>query len=292
MASASNHDMQIPSDLLNAVNTVRPTCKFFQRGLCKAGGACKLYHRSGTNTSHLLPRVSIYDTADGPRIQIRPPLAQMVAAFWADIKMENPLGPCRRVQGTPIIEFQLVEGRMSLPQENVCSRAHLASYADVDVRKGHDLHFHEKRKIGASYGKVAFPSLLGHGTGCAEGLSILKDGYIYPVEGIAGKGVYAFEVELNDQGKLDDTQLSKIWKKSASGGYSKGCVFVLRVTECCLINGNWAYDLPPGALAFKVQVGNGRVQFAAHQSTLAYESVLFHEDSLVELLGKYMDKCN
>ena len=93
---------------------------------------------AGTNTSHLLPRVSRYDTADGPRIQIRPSLAQMVAAFWADMKMECPLGPCRRVQGTPIVEFQLVEGRMSLPQTHVCSQRHLAGFVEFVVMAAND----------------------------------------------------------------------------------------------------------------------------------------------------------
>ena len=44
-------------------------------------------------------------------------------------------------------------------------------------------------------------------------------------------GVYGFEIELNEQGKLDDTKLSKIWQKTGSGGYSKGCVFVLRASD-------------------------------------------------------------
>ena len=94
--------------------------------------------------------------------------------------------------------------------------------------------------------------------------------------GIAGRGVYSFEVEVNDQGKPDDTQLVNIWHLGASGGYNKGCVFLLRPSRCFLIEGEGRYDLPPGVLAYKKQ-DNGRVQWSAHQSTIAYESVLFHE---------------
>ena len=43
-------------------------------------------------------------------------------------------------------------------------------------------------------------------------------------------GVYGF-VELNEQGKLDDTTLSKTWQKTESGGYSKGCVFAFRASD-------------------------------------------------------------
>jgi hypothetical protein len=67
-----------------AVNAARPKCKFFARGRCKSGGACKLFH-SSAHDSHLLPSVSRYDAQDGHCIEIRPPLQPMFMAHFKEM---------------------------------------------------------------------------------------------------------------------------------------------------------------------------------------------------------------
>ena len=136
MASASKCDLQIPRALLDAVNATRPQCQFYKEGRCKKGGRCPYFHAPGQGNSFLLPRISRHSTVDGePYIQIRPPAKAMIQAFFKEKHMDCPVGPCRRVKNTPLLEFQFVEGRMQQPKHHQCQRAHLAGKVCVDIRE-------------------------------------------------------------------------------------------------------------------------------------------------------------
>ena len=136
--------------------------------------------------------------------------------------------------------------------------------------------------------KIPFPAMLGHGTDTLAALQITVDGCINASEGIAGKGVYAFEVKLDKDGNVTEEELKRIWDMSASGGYNQGAVILFR-PRGLLINGIAGYRLPAGCVAFKVQTGNKRIQYAADPSTIEYLTILWHEDALVELLGHKLE---
>ena len=123
--------MMIPRKLMDAVNAAKPVCTFFWRtGKCKRGSKCKLYHNR-LQESHLLPSVTRYDTENGPRIQIRAPLAAMITQFFKERGVESPIGSSRKVKKTQVLEFQLVKSRMKEPDADVCTRAKLAGYVKV-----------------------------------------------------------------------------------------------------------------------------------------------------------------
>ena len=314
MASASECALQIPKDLWDAVNTARPKCSFDAQGYCKNGKRCKLLHAGkDPNELHLLPFVSRYKVDGQERIEIRPPAEAMMKAYWVkELNMPCPVGQCRRVKDTPLLEFQILEGKMQQPLAQICHKASSDGKVHVDVRNKYDDklkmyrdHPRTTKPVGATCGgSVKQPLYIMHGTKGPNALSILQDGHINHSEGIAGVGVYGFEVTLNEKGELYenglkdawdaglndawDTGLKNAWKMGVSGGYTKGSAFLLRIKEACFIHGTQSFVLPPGTLSWKKQNSNYRVQFAAHQSVITYEAVIFHEDSLVEMLAGYV----
>ena len=62
-----------------------------------------------------------------------------------------------------------------------------------------------------------------HGIGIRDGLKIIQAGGIKPSKGIAGEGVYGWEVEMNKEGKCKDIELSKYFNQCATGGDTKEC---------------------------------------------------------------------
>ena len=110
-------------------------------------------------------------------------------------------------------------GTMKEPEADACARASLGHDVTVDVWTGEDRKTSVRKLVGSSGStKTALPKMLSHGTSMQNGLSILKDGSINPSEGIAGFGVYAFEIKLDDEGKLNANELSRMRDMSASGG--------------------------------------------------------------------------
>ena len=133
MVSAPKCDLQIPRDLLDAVNTAKPVCLWYERGECRRGGKCDFLHRRKKDDSFQLPRVTRCIVGGKPCIQIRPPAKAMVNAFFEAKHMTCPLGTCRRVKGTPLLEFYFVEGCMQQPNNDQCHRAHSAGKVWVDI---------------------------------------------------------------------------------------------------------------------------------------------------------------
>jgi hypothetical protein len=65
--------------------------------------------------------------------------------------------------------------------------------------------------------------------------------------------VYAFEVKLDDSGKVSEEELERFWGSSAGSGYNRGCIFMFQPVPGVLIGGHYSYILPPGAVALKKQ---------------------------------------
>ena len=69
-----------------------------------------------------------------------------------------------------------------------------------------------------------------HSTSIANGLQILRNGAIQPGEGICGIGIYCFEVQFDsvDEALTKPAQLKTAYLRGATGGYNRGCAFLLR----------------------------------------------------------------
>ena len=149
MAPASNCNLQIPRALVEAVTASRPTCQWHKQGKCRRGARCKFYHPQGRDMqTYHLPRVSHYLTPEGQnRIEIRLPAMSMMKAFFAEKKKPCPVFTCRRVKGTPLIEFMFGQGCMDGPQHYPCSQAHAEGHVDVKVRREcNDGYFYQCKK--------------------------------------------------------------------------------------------------------------------------------------------------
>ena len=283
--------MMIPKSLMNAVDAARPVCTFYRRGQCKKGSKCKLFHGRAQDT-HNLPSVSRYNTPEGHRLQIRAPVKKMLDVYYEEKGITSPIGSHKRVKGTPILEFQLIHGTMEEPKAEECARAQLQGQVivqELSVSANPLSKLLPPKQVGQST-KIPFPDMLAHGTETQAALQITVDGGITASEGIAGNGVYGFEVKLDKDGNITEEELKRIWDMSASGGYNKGAVILFRPKQGALINGKAALRLPPGTVAFKdPNKDNKRIQYAAHPSTIEYVTILWHEDALVELLGHKLE---
>ena len=255
--------LNIPRSLLELVAATREPCRFWgtKRG-CRKGSHCKDLHGE-TNLAHL-PHISRH----GNFISLRPPLASAWDAFFAEKGVVRTVSEGRQwtCQGTghTLITYQCV--RMQQRDEQACIAAEQVS----GVR-------FEKAWLGAS--SAQFSRVLMHGTGLDQALQILCDGAILPSPGIAGHGIYGFELASpNDQDALDAA-----WRRTCTGGYNWGAAFVLE-TRGVLVNGNSELQVPPGAVAKQ------KDQFAAAPASVAYRSVTFNLEALISALGKFLDQ--
>jgi uncharacterized protein YqfA (UPF0365 family) len=77
-------------------------------------------------------------------------------------------------------------------------------------------------RLSQSFGAPCTQLLL-HGTSVSNALSILCDGRINPSPGIAGDGIYGFEVKSEDKAGIEAA-----WERTVAGGYNWGAVFLMR----------------------------------------------------------------
>ena len=90
---------------------------------------------------------------------------------------------------------------------------------------------------------------LGHGTSVESGLSILRDKRIEISPGIAGHGVYSFSFP---EGTTSDNYLQmmpQVWKRTATGGYNSGALFIWRRHGIVLSELNKDLPVPQGCVS-------------------------------------------
>ena len=109
-----------------------------------------------------------------------------------------------------------------------------------------------------------FSQLLLHGTTVKNALSILCDGRINPSPGIAGDGIYGFEVKGEEK-----THIEAGWNQTTAGQCNWGAAFLMR---CGGIVAKTKSDnvIPDGA------VGKNKDQFAAAPGSVTDISVTFN----------------
>ena len=94
----------------------------------------------------------------------------------------------------------------------------------------------------------AMPKAFAHGTTAANGLNIARAGHILPSPGIAGTGIYAFEVA----DPTDEEALRAAWQRGKAGGYNHGCMWVMQPCHGIVIKGlKHDTPIPCGAVANK-----------------------------------------
>ena len=128
MASASTHAMQIPQstqDLLDVVNAARGICNSGNQVFAKKV-ASAIMQVSPPFLQILARRIRICCLKSGDMTQPMGLAERLFRLyqnwfqfFGEDIGKDNPLGPCRRVRGTSIIQFQ-VEGRCDVITFTTC----------------------------------------------------------------------------------------------------------------------------------------------------------------------------
>jgi hypothetical protein len=275
-ASASDA-LCVPAELLQAVNSCRPICPFFQptkkrpagggrdRG-CRKGARCPLLHTGPWGNEANLPHVS---RVPGQGLTLRPPLQQALNAYFSFKGVPNPLvqGKSWKTRsdtpGLDMVTFGLIN--MVTIDATACVAAEQTGGVQIE---------------GKWHGNSTAPysGLLLHSTTVEHAMSILVDGMIMPSPGICGHGIYAFEVLSDGLGDLEAT-----WRRGMTGGYQRGAAFLLR-TRGVVVNAPSGFNLCAGV------TGKRRDQYSVGPRTCVYESVSFRTEALMSFLADYLDQ--
>ena len=226
---------------------------------------------------------SRFRDADGrEKITFRPPLSEALDAWFVaqNVPITISGGKQKTLNGVRVVIFQMVGMvERDFKQVNACK---LVKTAKVFDKKG---KWVEDKGESTTSG-MRLPCYVGHGTDVNAGLVILATGGLLPTSGAAGAGVYFFgtgKVQQEDE-KLEDDDLLKMWSRCATGGYNEGCMVVCHC-DGLVINKMKAQDtpVPQGAVA------HVRGQMSAHPGCLSYVSIVFCLDSLVAELAAELD---
>lgn len=273
--------MSVPEELLADLQAARPKCKFYLQGKCKKN-YCKLVHGNNYPPSAKVPHASLHMSSDGKEyLHLRTPLPK---AFGAYLGEPDILGPSRMVRhdGMDLVVFQLVG--MQPPNKGKCSATKITRTSLGQKRTGakwenvKEIKFHESQSQ-----MMVYPDIMAHGTSYQNGLEICKSRKVFPSEGIAGEGVYGFGDKLVD-GALTDEQMFQLWERTRTGGYNKGAVVFFHCLKGILVKGEAAMIVPPACVAFK------KDQYAANNTVMEYDSIVFELDGLVAALGQQLEK--
>ena len=131
-----------------------------------------------------------------------------------------------------IVCFQLINMRSANKTAYVAAKT--AAFVTVEVNG--------KVTMKGNADSYEFPEKLAYGTSVENALNILLDGAINPGPGIAGEGIYAFPVQKDDSNSL--APLLAAWRRTATGGYNTGAVFIMKCHRGIVINGKGKYGCP------------------------------------------------
>jgi hypothetical protein len=205
----------VPARFVQAVNAARVPCTFYSRGMCRKGMKCPRLHgqpadRRGSCVH--LPHISRFrDSTGRDLITLRPPLHDAWTAYFNYHAKPKVVGASatENYGSDNVITYELT----GMKEPN------WKEITEATVAKG--VRINGKPKWQSD---KAMPAYLAHGTGIGEGLAILLDGRILPSPGIAGTGIYAFEVH---EKLFRSEDYRALWDRTRSGGYNFGCLIVL-----------------------------------------------------------------
>ena len=172
-AGSDDGGLELPLEVIQAINDARPPCRFFASGLCKKAGRCAWRHGSPNSTDNFhIPHVSCNRMPDGQvKLSVRPPLSEGLKVFFSHAGLPQRMGSGKCI-GDPSEDLQIFQlGYMQDRDETACAAAKSAGFVTM-TETG--------RQPGKCSG-IAYPDWLMHGTTVKNALSILKDGCTYYV---------------------------------------------------------------------------------------------------------------
>jgi hypothetical protein len=205
----------VPARFVQAVNAARDPCIFYLRGKCRKGMKCPRLHGQPTEPRGNflnLPHISRFQDSEGRAlITLRPPLHEAWIAYFNYNEKPKTVGASiiEKYGNDHVITYEIAG--MKEPNWKAISEAKVAKGVHIDGKPKWESN-------------KAMPAYLAHGTSIGAGLSILLDGQVRPSPGIAGTGIYGFEIY--DKLILGD-DYKTLWDRTRSGGYNCGCLIVL-----------------------------------------------------------------
>ena len=282
-ASGSATNMaNLPVELRAALLAARPVCPHWgtEKG-CRKGRRCTLLHGNDLDDPELkLPHVSM--NRDGS-MSLRPPLMGGLQKWWSQHGTPGRPMPLTHGEawqlsgGLDVMTYNLPRGSMASPDLSIC--------ATVTVPQGCHAKWGKSTDVTYRGTSGPAPRLILHSTSVEAALSILRDGEINHSNGIAGFGIYGFEIHHADDGG-DQHAIEQAWLRGATGGYNRGAAFVLQTHGllCKAKTGDDQGDVPPGVIV------QNKDQFAAHRTAVEYHSVVVQKDALLCAIGEEMDQ--
>ena len=111
---------------------------------------------------------------------------------------------------------------MAPPSVRACTDTKTKHFVDCETRTGKT---HEATTLSTRRASTkSFPEVLCHGTKLTSLRDILRDGFLKPSEGIAGYGVYGFQVKVDDNGQVSDENMLNAYERTRAG-YNGGAAF-------------------------------------------------------------------
>jgi hypothetical protein len=172
-----------------------------------------------------MPHISRFQNSKGKDlITLWPPLSDAWNAFFSSNDKPITVGASVTdyYNGDQVCTYEL--SGMKDPDWTAITAADVSGAVFIGIGDGRTKKYKSNK---------ARPQYLAHGTGFAEGLSILLDGGIRPSPGIAGTGIYGFDpyTLVGACPGSPDTLLTKgdyqlLWDRTQRGGYNFGCLIV------------------------------------------------------------------
>ena len=266
---------QIPAEFVQLLADVQPVCPFFgTKTGCRKGKRCTLRHHDIDDAGGVrLPHGTRVQHEDGSIvIVLRPPLWHGLEKYFLSFERPMTVSHGKHWRAGDSSSDDLVT-YMTIRMVDPCLQAAAA------VKTSGHADFQRKPFYRGQSTKV-FSGYLLHGTSIESGLAILKHGSINTSPGMAGEGVYGFEVS-----DTSPEALAQTWKRCSTGGYNRGAAFLLKCHAIlCKTTSADVLAMPQGV------IGVNKDQFAASPSTIEYISVTFHRDGLISAIGSRMDQ--